>query len=140
MKPAIMVFIALFFAACERPQEAVEQNQDPPMKSVPRRTADGGWTTEPLSPAKRAERITTTTPAATPPQNFKRLFLENHAGDDPARNQIFRNFIRKKGRCDSIESALKSQTEPIWRITCSPGYTYTFIFGPDGMPTGMLSE
>src|SRR3972149_6612665 len=103
MKPAIMVFAALFFSACERPQEQpVEQSQEPPMKSIPRRTADGGWTTEPLTPAERAERTTTTIQAAAPPQHFKRLFLENHSGDDPARNQIFRNFIRKKGRCDSI--------------------------------------
>jgi hypothetical protein len=77
--------------------------------------------------------------------NAPRLWLENHPADDDARKLILRGFVKKQGqRCDEVESLLKdtvgSKDGAIWRMTCSPGYKYTFLFGADGKPTHFQAE
>jgi hypothetical protein len=79
---------------------------------------------------------------------MKRLFLENHSEDDYDREVFFPVFLEslyKKGyRCDKVERMMKDQTQQspgaIWRVSCSPGYRYTFFFNADGLPTHVRTE
>lgn len=63
---------------------------------------------------------------------LKRVFTENHRGDDSARELIFKRALSKNGqRCDSVEKAL--MTSPgAWIVTCAPGYKYGFSFDKNG--------
>jgi hypothetical protein len=68
--------------------------------------------------------------------DMNRLFLEDHSPDDSAREFVFKGAIRRAGqRCDRITSALM-QSPGSWRVTCTPGYTYSFRFDANGNLVG----
>jgi len=62
----------------------------------------------------------------------RRLFLEDRRWDDDARGSVFHKVLRSAGqRCDDVSRMLMGRPG-VWRVTCAPGYVYTFRFDAKG--------
>jgi hypothetical protein len=86
--------------------------------------------------AKQRATINSGRKASESSENQRRLFLENHKGDDNAREFILKSALRSAGqRCDNI-TATTMQASGTWRVLCAPGYTYVFKFNNSG---GLIS-
>jgi hypothetical protein len=63
---------------------------------------------------------------------LRRLFLEDHDEDAPARAKRLRPFLRADGQACGHAEDVAMLGSGVWAVTCAKGHIHRVLFNPEG--------